>query len=74
MHGIVFWNEQYIQHFWDSKFKFKIETRNLVSHLYTWQDARTDFQFLTKLPKPCSHLKVNPGYGCTTIFWLKENQ
>lgn len=72
MHGIVFWNEQLIHNFWDSDCSFK--TRELVSNLYTWQDARADQEFLTKLPKPRSHLKAHSGYGCNTIFWLKENQ
>ncbi|KAL5235666.1 hypothetical protein ACI65C_003076 [Semiaphis heraclei] len=72
MHGIVFWNEQFVQNFWDSGFPSK--TDKFVSNLYTWQDARTDFQFLGKLPKPHSHLKAYSGYGCNTIFWLKENQ
>ncbi|KAE9540071.1 hypothetical protein AGLY_005323 [Aphis glycines] len=72
MHGIVFWDEQFVQTFWDNE--FTNETKKLVSNLYTWQDARTDLKFLTKLPKPRSHLKAYSGYGCNTIFWLKENQ
>lgn len=71
MHGIVFWNEQFVQNFWNSE---STKTHMLVSNLYTWQDARTDHQFLIKLPKPHSHLKAYSGYGCNTIFWLKENQ
>ena len=72
MHGIVFWDEKFVLNFWDSEFISKTDT--FVSNLYTWQDARTDFQFLAKLPKPHSHLKAYSGYGCNTIFWLKENQ
>jgi len=72
MHGIVFWDEKFVHNFWDSEFTSK--TDKFVSNLYTWQDARTDFQFLSKLPKPHSHLKAYSGYGCNTIFWLKENQ
>jgi len=72
MHGIVFWDEKFVHNFWDSEFTSK--TDKFVSNLYTWQDARTDFQFLAKLPKPHSHLKAYSGYGCNTIFWLKENQ
>lgn len=72
MHGIVFWDEQLIQHFWYDE--FTTDTKKFVSNLYTWQDARTDDQFLAKLPKPRSHLKAYTGYGCNTIFWLHENQ
>lgn len=71
MHGIVFWNEQFIQNFWDGEFT---KYQNMVSNLYTWQDARADHQFLAKLAKPRSHLEAYSGYGCNTIFWLKENQ
>jgi len=72
MHGIVFWDEKFIHDFWENEFTSK--TNKFVSNLYTWQDARTDFQFLAELPKPNSHLKTYSGYGCNTIFWLKENQ
>jgi len=71
MHGIVFWDQQFINNFWNSE--LTTETQKFVSNLYTWQDARIDHQFLTKLPKPYSHLKAYSGYGCNTIFWLKEN-
>lgn len=73
MHGIVFWNEHFIQNVWDNGFMVT-ETEKYVSNLYTWQDARIDHQFLADLPKPRSHLKAYSGYGCNTIFWLKQNQ
>lgn len=72
MHGVVFWKKQFVQNFWNGE--LTTESQKLVSNLYTWQDARVDNQFLTKLPKPHSHLKAFSGYGCNTIFWLKENQ
>lgn len=72
MHGIVFWNEQFIQQSWDNGFEFKAQ--EFVSNLYTWQDKRTDLKFLDKLPKPNSHLKTYSGYGCITALWLKDNQ
>lgn len=72
MHGIVFWNEQFIQQFWDNGFQF--EAQQFVSNLYTWQDKRIDLTFLDKLPQPHSHLKAYAGYGCVTTLWLKENQ
>ncbi|XP_050531980.1 sedoheptulokinase-like isoform X2 [Daktulosphaira vitifoliae] len=72
MHGIVFWNEQFVSNFWNNGLKLKI--CNSVSNLYTWQDARVDLTFLKKLPKPESHLNIYSGYGCSTIFWLKENE
>lgn len=71
MHGVVFWDERLVKYFWNHEFSFG--TQKLVSNLYTWQDARTDLQFLSKLPTPRSHLKAHAGYGCNTIFWLKEN-
>ncbi|XP_050437209.1 sedoheptulokinase-like isoform X2 [Adelges cooleyi] len=72
MHGIVFWKKQFIQTLWDNH--FNIEKSDLVSNLYTWQDARVDASYLEKLPKPKSHLNIYSGYGCSTIFWLNENQ
>lgn len=71
MHGVVFWDERFVQQFWSHE--FSIETQKLVSNLYTWQDARTDLEFLIKLPTPRSHLKAHAGYGCNTIFWVKKN-
>lgn len=72
MHGIVFWDEQFTQQFWNNGYEF--EGQQFVSNLYTWQDKRTDSTFLEKLPKPHSHLKAYSGYGCITALWLNEHQ
>ncbi|ODN00013.1 Sedoheptulokinase [Orchesella cincta] len=69
MHGIVFWKSG---QGWERNGD-KIEPR-VTSNLYTWQDSRCTKDFLSSLPTPDSHLSVNTGYGCATLFWMARNK
>ncbi|XP_061196255.1 sedoheptulokinase-like [Saccostrea echinata] len=72
MHGVVLWCSKHLN-------KFYIQENNAfnvqhTSRLYTWQDQRCSAEFLTSLPKPCSHLPLSTGHGNATLFWLSRYQ
>ena len=78
MHGLVLWNS-------DCKFsavtnpvnKFNRNAPNLpnprsFSTLITWQDQRCSPEFIKKLPPSPSGAELSSGFGCCSLFWLKE--
>lgn len=67
MHGILLWNNEMQKLPGD-------ETLEVVntSTLYTWQDQRASNELIMALPKPDSHQHIASGFGCVTLFWLKE--
>ncbi|XP_072302700.1 sedoheptulokinase [Eucyclogobius newberryi] len=66
MHGVLFWKAQSGCDWSSRNFFIAKETSQLI----TWQDGRSDDDFLSTLPKPDSHLSLATGFGCVTIFWF----
>jgi len=71
MHGVMFWKEG---EGWIRNAKDQVSVGPSISALYTWQDGRCSPEFLNSLPYPTSHLSLNTGYGCATIFWHLRNK
>ncbi|KAK7925689.1 hypothetical protein WMY93_007999 [Mugilogobius chulae] len=70
MHGVVFWKARSGCD-WSSKNFFVAKD---TSELITWQDRRSDNDFIATLPKPDSHLSLATGFGCVTIFWFLKHR
>jgi sedoheptulokinase len=71
MHGVMFWKNG---EGWIRNAKDQVVVGSAISGLYTWQDGRCSPEFLDSLPYPTSHLSLNTGYGCATIFWHLRNK
>jgi len=71
MHGVMFWKKG---EGWIRNAKDQVVVSPAISALYTWQDGRCSPEFLNSLPYPTSHLSLNTGYGCATIFWHLQNK
>ncbi|XP_062582550.1 sedoheptulokinase-like [Saccostrea cucullata] len=72
MHGVMLWSSKHLNNFYSQENNsFDVQH---TSPLYTWQDQRCSEEFLTSLPKPCSHLPLSTGHGNATLFWLSQHQ
>lgn len=49
-------------------------TIHSASNLITWEDKRCSQDFVKSLPKPDSHLRLAPGFGCLSTLWLAKNR
>lgn len=67
MHGVMLWNDVMQSGLEDGK----LDCCN-TSSLITWQDQRASSEYIATLPKPDSHLNVAAGFGCVTLFWLRQ--
>ncbi|XP_055004864.1 sedoheptulokinase [Boleophthalmus pectinirostris] len=70
MHGVLFWKARSGCD-WSRRNCFIAKD---TSQLITWQDRRSDNDFISTLPKPNSHLTLATGFGCVTIFWLLRHR
>ncbi|KAJ0004291.1 hypothetical protein NQD34_010505 [Periophthalmus magnuspinnatus] len=70
MHGVLFWKARSGCD-WSSRNCFIAKN---TSQLITWQDQRSNNDFLSTLPKPNSHLSLATGFGCVTIFWFLKHR
>lgn len=73
MHGVMLWKKQHADFpcYSNDTDGFNLHGN---SQLFTWQDQRCNPEFLATLPEPDSHLPVNTGHGCATLFWLIKNK
>ena len=71
MHGVMFWKDG---EGWIRNARDQVVVGPTISGLYTWQDGRCSTEFLASLPHPTSHLSLNSGYGCATMFWHLKNK
>uniref|UniRef100_A0A3B4B211 Carbohydrate kinase FGGY N-terminal domain-containing protein n=1 Tax=Periophthalmus magnuspinnatus TaxID=409849 RepID=A0A3B4B211_9GOBI len=70
MHGVLFWKARSGKRWSYIHWVF----RPIIVYLITWQDQRSNNDFLSTLPKPNSHLSLATGFGCVTIFWFLKHR
>uniref|UniRef100_A0AAV2JBJ9 Sedoheptulokinase n=1 Tax=Knipowitschia caucasica TaxID=637954 RepID=A0AAV2JBJ9_KNICA len=70
MHGVLFWKAPSGCDWSSRKFFISKDTSQLI----TWQDGRSNNNFLSTLPKPNSHIALATGFGCVTIFWFLKHR
>ncbi|XP_033112133.1 sedoheptulokinase-like [Anneissia japonica] len=73
MHGIILWSSTIFNNPASDDYLNLTTHCDVISPLYTWQDARCSDEFLATLPPAESHLQLATGHGCATLFWLKRN-
>lgn len=65
MHGCMLWNNTET----NADSVFVSDTSSLI----TWKDQRCTVPFLKSLPFPINSVPPSTGYGCSTLFWLAQN-